>query len=477
MLNSLRFRLFLSYLFVVAASLLVIGLALLLFVRLNPNLQRLEESAYLNQTVRTLTRQDQPPTPASLEELNNYARRIAAAYNVRVAFVTPAGQVIVDSDVLEGNVEPGDLGPVTISGRGIARGTLRDGSQQVWLYVASANNFTPKARLLLLTPRVGPILFLIENFLTPLLQAACVGAGLAALMALLVTYWLTTSLRKFSAAARAVAQGDFGQKAPESGPAEIKSLAQSFNEMIERTRASQQVQRDFVANVSHELKTPLTSIQGFSQAILDGATDDPAHAARIINEEAGRVRRLVDGLLDLARLDAGQAALQRGPTELTAILHLRIENLGLRAAEKNVTLQADIPPLPTIVADGDRLAQVFTNLLDNALKHTPNGGTIALTAKLDPGQNAVTVTIADTGAGIPPEDLSRIFERFYRVDKSRAAGQGYGIGLAITKEIIQAHGGKIKAESRPGQGAKFIVQLPVIRGDDSTVARRRNVPR
>ena len=241
---------------------------------------------------------------------------------------------------------------------------------------------------------------------------------------------------------------------------------------LDRVKASQQTQRDFVANVSHELKTPLTSIQGFSQAILDKATE-PARAAQIINDEAGRMRRLVDGLLDLARLDAGQAALQRAPTDLGPILQSVAEKLSLRAQERQVTLKVEIATLPIIVADGDRLAQVFTNLLDNALKHTPEDGNVTLIARSDSPSGTVSVVVTDTGQGIPADDLSRIFERFYRVDKSRAAGHGYGIGLAITKEIVQAHSGAIKAESVVGLGTKFTVRLPVSLSGDATVSKKR----
>ncbi|MBM4423182.1 MAG: HAMP domain-containing histidine kinase [Chloroflexi bacterium] len=467
MLNSLRFRLVLSYVFVALVSVAIIGLALLVFLRANGGIERLDYLR-LTEVVRTIQRTNPPLPSPDPPALKQHAQQLAADHNVRVIFIDRSGAVLTDSDVLNGLASPGDIPKIPADGAAIERGVVRDSSQRAWLYVLGPGG---GLRLVALTQRTGPLQFLIENFLTPLLEAACVGVALSVLMAFLITDSLTRSVRRLSAAASAVAQGNLDQSVPVSGPTELRSLAQSFNDMIARVRQSQLAQRDFVANVSHELKTPLTSIHGFSQAILDGAEREPKHAARIINDEASRMRRLVDGLLDLARLDAGQAALNRAPTDLAAVLRSSVDRLSLRANEKNVTLRADLQPLPTLVADGDRLAQVFTNLLDNAVKHTPDGGSVTLAARQESGW--VTVSVTDTGVSIPPDDLSRVFERFYRVDKSRAAEHGYGIGLAITKEIVQAHGGAIKAESVTGLGTKFTVQLPAAQSGDTTVARKR----
>jgi signal transduction histidine kinase len=172
------------------------------------------------------------------------------------------------------------------------------------------------------------------------------------------------------------------------------------------------------------------------------------------------MRRLVEGLLDLARLDAGQGNLARGPVDLGALLRSVAEGLELRAAEKGIRLRQEVGPLPALAGDGDRLRQVFTNLLDNALKHTAQGGAVTVAAAASDG--AVEVVVIDTGPGIPAEDLPRIFERFYQVDKSRkAAGRGAGLGLAISREIVLAHGGSLRAESVVGLGSKFVVRLPI----------------
>jgi signal transduction histidine kinase len=242
--------------------------------------------------------------------------------------------------------------------------------------------------------------------------------------------------------------------------------------MTQEVKASRQAQRDFVANVSHELKTPLTSIQGFSQAILDGTArngEAQRHAAQIVNDEAERMTRLVNELLDLAKLDAGQIVMAQEPVDMGRLLRGCVEKLIPQAEKVGVELKLDLGTLPPLSGDNDRLAQVFTNLIDNALKHTPQGGRVTVAARevigppVHKGAKAVPrieVSVADTGSGIPPEDLSRIFERFYQVDKSRRRKRGAGLGLAIAKEIVQAHGGQIKAESVVGVGTKFTVMLP-----------------
>jgi two-component system sensor histidine kinase ResE len=262
-----------------------------------------------------------------------------------------------------------------------------------------------------------------------------------------------------------------------AGPEEVRALGEAFNEMTDRVHASQQSQRDFVANVSHELKTPLTSIQGFAQAILDGAASTPeaqAKAAQVIYDESGRMHRLVLDLLDLARLDAGTADIARAPVNLTALLQAVGDKFVPQSRELKVKLISEIEPLPAFIGDGDRLSQVFTNLVDNALKHTPEGGQVTLRAHREVG--LVMISVEDSGQGIPPEELSRIFERFYQLDKSRKGGPGHGVGLglAIAREIIQAHYGTLTASSLEGVGSTFTVTLPVAQPDDTTwVAPRK----
>jgi signal transduction histidine kinase len=300
-------------------------------------------------------------------------------------------------------------------------------------------------------------------------------------IALALSVWIARSvakpLRAIAEATGRVASGDYEHRVPVTGPTEAQIVGYAFNNMTAQVQFTQQAQQDFLANVTHDLRTPLTSIQGYSQAIIDGVAADPEktkHAATIIHDEAGRLNRLVNDLLDIAKIQAGRMQMTRQAVEIDQVLRTVGGSMAVKAQQKSVELHVQIPDLVRIAGDGDRLAQVFTNLVDNAVKHTDSGGQVWLIAKVDEG--GVLVTVQDTGEGIPPEDLSRIFERFYQVDKSRnrpAQRDGAGLGLAITHEIVHAHGGRIWVESEVGAGTRFSVWLPMMSGDRSTVIRMR----
>jgi signal transduction histidine kinase len=253
------------------------------------------------------------------------------------------------------------------------------------------------------------------------------------------------------------------------GPHEVQDLTRAFNAMISRVESSQKSQRDFVANVSHELKTPLTSIQGFAQAMLDDTADTPEarkQAAQIIYDEAGRMHRMALDLLDLARLEGGIADLEMSPVDIGVLLRSVVEKFIPQAQKAGIRLQTNIPEnLPTLLGDGDRLAQVVTNLVDNALKFTPVNGQVTLSTVNIGAEMEISVT--DTGPGVPEEAVARIFDRFYQVDPSRAGGEtaagrrGAGLGLAIVQEIVQVHGGRIGVRSEVGRGTTFVIHLPI----------------
>jgi two-component system sensor histidine kinase ResE len=243
----------------------------------------------------------------------------------------------------------------------------------------------------------------------------------------------------------------------------------------------QQTQRDFLANVTHDLRTPLTSIQGFSQAIVDGVAADPqaaTRAATIIYDEAGRLNRMVQELLDLARLESGQFQMTWHTLQIADLLTAVAERLQPKAADKGVRLTVDVAPLPALAGDGDRLVQVFTNLLDNGIKHTAAGGSVTLEARSHPEPNGagIVVKVRDTGDGIPAADLPHIFDRFYQVDKSRRSKDGAGLGLTISRQIIEAHGGQITVQSVEGLGTLFSVWLPTTPADSGTSKRRTVKP-
>ncbi|MBE9507302.1 MAG: sensor histidine kinase [Chloroflexi bacterium] len=464
MLRSLNSRLLLSYVAVILVCLVVAGLALLVALRVRQVqqrfvYQRLGDTASV--TIVAARGRDVSP-----ERLAPLLQRVDQTRNVRSMLLDSQGNVVLDS---RGEWEGQNLLAGARLGRGPEgglQGSFTDAGGQTWLFVALPWPAPPSPEKLVFAaqePRNATLAWARNNLTTPLLWAGLAALVPSILLALLVSRSVAAPLRRVAGAAESIAHGKTGTRAPVSGPAEVRALACSFNTMADQVEAAQQSQRDFVANVSHELKTPLTSIQGFSQALLDGTASTPeaaARAARVIHEETERMRRMVDELLILARFDAGQVVVARAPVELGSLLRGCVEKLMPQAQAVGVTLELDVSQPLFVAGDVDRLAQVFSNLLDNGVAHTPAGGKVTAVARQAKEEHVIEVTVTDTGEGIPPEALSRIFERFYQVDKSRRRGRGAGLGLAITKEIVEAHDGAITAESVEGLGSKFTVRLP-----------------
>jgi two-component system, OmpR family, phosphate regulon sensor histidine kinase PhoR len=233
---------------------------------------------------------------------------------------------------------------------------------------------------------------------------------------------------------------------------------------VTELRRLERVRQDFVANVSHEFKTPLTAIQGFAETLLGGALDDPGNNRRfldIIRNHAIRLARLTNDLLKLARIEAGKLEVEFFPVGLMELIEGCAETTLLKASRKQITLEIEVPPgLPAVRGDASLLRDVLQNLLDNAIQYTPPGGRVHVTAEAI-GREAV-ITVSDTGIGIPTSDRERIFERFYRVDaaRSREAG-GTGLGLSIAKHIVEAHNGRLWVDSVIGEGSKFSFSIPI----------------
>lgn len=311
-----------------------------------------------------------------------------------------------------------------------------------------------------------------NDLLLPLIQAALIGLAIALVSSAVISQTIARPLQALSVATSDIAQGSLHTPVTISGPTEVQTLATAFNDMTTQVSQAQQSQRDFLANVSHDLKTPLTSIQGYAQAIIDGAAKDPKRAATIIYEESERLNRMVTQLTDLARIEAGRFSFHFTPLDLGQMVASVAHSLAVMAEKKQIILDVDAPQMPPVAADGDRFVQVLNNLISNAIKYTPEGGRVWVkTRAMDGG---VEVSIADNGVGIPEKDLPRIFERFYQVDKARGPSRGTGLGLAIVKEIIQAHGGRIDVQSVEGRGSRFSVWMPSPTAP--TVLRHRLLP-
>lgn len=242
----------------------------------------------------------------------------------------------------------------------------------------------------------------------------------------------------------------------------LEGAVMVFHDITELRRL-EKVRQDFVANVSHELRTPLSSIKGYAETLLDGAVEDKGHAREfigIIHQESDRLANLINDLLDLARIESGNMELSKAPFDVLAVAKRAVESMGGQARAKSIKLgiTAFSGVLPLAVGDEFGFRQVLTNLLDNALKYTPEGGGVTISVEAAGG--FLQVNVADTGIGISPADIPRIFERFYRVDKARSRNQGgTGLGLSIVKHIVESHGGEVFVESEVGQGSTFGVSF------------------
>jgi signal transduction histidine kinase len=283
---------------------------------------------------------------------------------------------------------------------------------------------------------------------------------------LLLSRAITRPLRRLTRAAGAVAGGDLEVQVPVRSRDEVGALSRAFNEMTARLRAARQAQTDFVANVSHELRTPLTAVKGTVETLRDGAVDDPAVRDRFlatVEGETDRLIRLVNDLLVLSRFDSQALNLRRAPLDVGALARETADKLAHRAAARDVAVRVDAAAgTPAALADRDRIEQVLVNLLDNAIKYSPPGGTVWVRT-LPGADGTVRAEVADEGMGIPPAALARIGERFYRADRARSRAEGgSGLGLAIARALVEAHGGRLWLESEEGEGTVARFSLPVV---------------
>jgi signal transduction histidine kinase len=289
---------------------------------------------------------------------------------------------------------------------------------------------------------------------------------LIGLVALLVLAMIGRAIRNAAApvgdlieASGKVEEGDFSTRVPETGPREVRALARAFNAMSARLEETEQQRRSALADVSHELRQPLTVIQGNIEALIDGVY--PADAAHLepILAETRILEHLIDDLRTITLAEAGSLILHREPTDLGALLSEVAKSYQSQADQSGVTLTVTVPTdLPPLDIDPARIREVVANLLTNAMRHTPRDGTLELSAALAGDQ--VEVTVHDTGSGIPSDQLDRIFDRFYRSPDS----PGSGLGLPIAKSLVEAHGGTISAVSEPGSGTTIRVALPATEG-------------
>ena len=336
-----------------------------------------------------------------------------------------------------------------------------------------------------------------QSYLAAVGQATWIAGALAVLAAvslgLLLSRGITSPLRRLTLAADHVASGDFSQRVEVNSRDELASLAEAFNTMAASLAKTEEQRRRLFSDIAHELKTPISVIQGNVEAIMDGVVDPTPERMASLRDETLLLSRLVTDLRDLSLAEAGQLKLHPEPTDLQELLKTAAAGMQPQAEERRVQLETHLEGgLPLVLADRDRVGQVLRNLVANALRYTPTGGRVELSAvshqssaishhpsvagrkwnsepstqNLEPRTGAsslVVVTVMDTGAGIPADDLPHIFERFYRVDRSRTRiSGGTGLGLAVVKQLVESQGGRVWAESEVGKGTTFHFTLPAV---------------
>ena len=465
---SLSRRLLLSHALIVVLCLVIVAVAVTLL--LNEHRIRFAVARLDDMTIPIYVQaRSMAHGEASLEEVWANLEEQSQQTGVYIFLIDDEGDIVMQASPEDGpGVQLEEL-PLEWQSLDISKpyhGTYVPPGGQTFIFAAyplaalfgSHGGSIPEA-VVLAVPLAGA-LALWSSLAAPFLWAGLIALALSVAIAILLARSVYRPVKQLTDAAERMAQGEYAQEVPVSGPEEIKGLALRFNQMSRQVRQSQQRLRDFVADVSHELRSPLTSIRGFAQAIVDGTardSDAQSRAAQIVQDESMRMIRLVDDLLELSRIESGQVQMSREPVDLAGLLEHCRELFAMQAEEKGIALKLELETLPPVLGDIDRLEQVLGNLLDNAIKHTPERGEVSIFAR-QASAYTVEITIADTGPGIPAEELPHVFERFYQADA--AAKSGTGLGLAIAREIVRAHGGDIEARSTPGAGAEFIIRLP-----------------
>jgi len=310
-------------------------------------------------------------------------------------------------------------------------------------------------------PYVTPFLRLSSSINRSLLLGGSLAIGIALLLTFILSRRMTSPIGALARAARRLGHGDLSERVRLQGEGEVAALAEAFNSMAADLEYAEQLRRNMVADVAHELRTPLSNIRGYLEAIHDGMIKPDAAAIRSLNEETALLSRLVNELQELSLAEAGELKLVYQAEDITDLVKQAVTPWQPQLTAGEISLSLELPDnLPLVTIDWQRVNEVLHNLLKNAVAHTPKGGAINVAAGAK--GKWVEVSVSDTGEGIPAEDLPHIFERFYRVDKSRArATGGSGLGLTIAKRLIEAHGGTIAVQSKLGEGSRFSFTLPV----------------
>lgn len=398
------------------------------------------------------------------KELNDPSIQQAASYNLM------GSELVLTGD--EGNVVLNTGVPLAELGRSFDIFFKSIGQNQVfehvtedWIIIGIPVFDSPLTGIFLYSSK-QPIKEAIAEFRSMILLS-----GLGAILLTIGLTWalskrMVTPLLLMKEVTQSLSKGNFNVTVPVNGKDEIAQLGKAINHLADDLHHLQNSRKEFLSSVSHELRTPLSYVKGYSQALEEGmlkTEEDRKKFIRVIRQEANRLTRLVEDLFDLTQMDEGQLRLLRKEVDVDQVIQKTLQTFRPTAEAKNIQCEYHTDkPLPIIEGDYDRLAQVMFNLLDNALRHTPDGGKI--TVETEVNDLDLNIVVLDTGSGIPEKELPYIWERFYRVDKSRARKLGgTGLGLAIVKQIVEGHQGSIQIKSDEGVGTSVTVKLPLIR--------------
>ncbi len=464
MFESFRSRLVISNLFITLLGLLVV---VLVFTQVLSNRSQSIKTDALTSDSRLVSKEIEYlfQHKASFLDLQNLVISTSRVLKVEVTIVDSRGTIIVDSKRYTPFYNGAwSLDRTALKNAQTASEQLKSSSVRTFqapLVGITTHRLVGAVILVADVSDVSPGLLALKNVLLAVLGTALL---VWLLVGLYFTFSISRPLVRVIGATRRMALGQYDTRVPARGNGEMARLAASFNHMAEQIQQTDSVLKDFVANVSHDLRTPLTMISGFSQALVDGTARDGEvqESAEVIHEEAMKMQHMVDDLLQLTRLESGLQIFRRAPVEVRPFVQAIVDRIARARANKPAATLRNLTPrsLPLMDVDREQIERALRNLLDNALQYTPPDGTVTVSARAI-GRGWVEITVKDSGIGIPQADLARVFERFYRTDKGRERVHGHsGLGLAIVREIVEGHGGQIQVESVPNRGTTFRFTVP-----------------
>lgn len=440
MFSSLRLKLLMSFFLVIA-----IGVGTIAYIASNSAINQFDRYISRDQAERyqrlALTFSNYYRYMGSWDEVSDLTAKISEMYNERIVLTDPSGVVIGDtSEKLTGEKIGSDWSSKSV--------TINLGDFSI-------------GKIYIRTQQRSPLQKTFINSVNKSVLTGGIIAGIVGIvLALLFSRNILKPIRELTEATKKMQQGELDQRVNTSSGGEIGKLGASFNELARRLKEQKALREEMVSDVAHELRNPLSNIQGYLEGLREGMIDPTKQVFETLHQQSLVLNRLVNDLRDVNRAKAGKLNLDKKLLVLEDIITREIKALKAKADETGVELRRDLNGPNLLKADPERISQVVRNLLDNAMTHTPKGGEIKIETRTSSGE--VITTVSDEGAGIPEEDLPYIFDRFYRVDKSRSRGTGgTGLGLTIAKEIIESHGGRITAKSSEGKGSTFEFTLPL----------------